>query len=99
MSERQPIRGVKFTWQGGPPGTPDVMPVRMCSCGNAVRIPHINWQPIETAPKDRPILLHEPHSATIEGMWRDGRWREIVTGEFVYLKPTHWCELETPGDE
>lgn len=68
---------------------------------------HINWQPIETAPRDRPVLLrHIPcegcpvQASAIEGEWCPGdrKWKAAI-GSMDNLHPTHWCELEVPSDE
>lgn len=31
----------------------------------------MNWQPIETAPKDRPILLHAAYPWAVYGIWNE----------------------------
>lgn len=62
------------------------------------------WQPIETAPKDRVILLgYEPHWR-LEGDRRvyEGRWNEeqstwtSVNGFLVHSGASHWMPLPAP---
>lgn len=54
-----------------------------------------SWQPIETAPKDRRILLFQG------GVWKGGwdecerKWMGAGAGVFI-VQPTHWMELPTP---
>ena len=67
---------------------------------------HINWQPIEGAPRDRLILIYEPeppkgdfdvvawhvaHEERKEGWWN---WDCSLRYD-----PTHWCELQPPEGE
>lgn len=60
----------------------------------------IDWQPIETAPKDRaPLILFTqgstPHTGSYwVGAW-EGYWMEDV--ECREIHPTHWCALHPPG--
>ena len=44
------------------------------------------WQPIESAPKDRPVLLYGGHVPCCQMFvgHADANW---------YWKPAHWCEL------
>ena len=44
------------------------------------------WQPIESAPKDRPVLLYGGHVPCCQMFVEhaDANW---------YWKPAHWCEL------
>ena len=64
-------------------------------------IPKNDWQPIETAPDDRLILLGLfPHPGFIEmprkvGGWWDDKWN-IFGGSWT---PTHWVELPEPLHE
>ena len=71
----------------------------------------MKWKPIETAPKDRDILLWFPTSG---GRASIGRWDEnkyhhnpkpYWTCDIVRIwgvsnvrncQPTHWCEIEPP---
>ena len=65
----------------------------------------MNWQPIETAPKDRDILVFNP----VAGVYRT----QAVANNKTYLwpfrfwdgkegdwfpEPTQWCELPRPDD-
>lgn len=56
------------------------------------------WQPIETAPRDGPILAVETseHGADVPAVveWRDG-WRSY-DDRSVVLQPTHWMPLPEP---
>lgn len=61
-------------------------------------IPAVGWQPIETAPKDRPILLYSPD--TTDGRWCVGYWffgdwaaTEPCRGDPLNAAPTHWMPL------
>jgi hypothetical protein len=69
----------------------------------------MNWQPIETAPKDRVILLYYPGSEYINPIMSTGEYYASVKGSYWschipwmgirWMKknqPTHWCELEGP---
>ena len=66
----------------------------------------MNWQPIETAPKDREILLACPKRGVVRGKWDDNRYakhprpywshdRERIWGTLACRRdqPTHWMEL------
>lgn len=62
------------------------------------------WQPIETAPKDRPILLwgkfwnnQDTFKHPMIGAWHahDDRW--TILGEFRFaVRPTRWMPLPAP---
>lgn len=59
------------------------------------------WQPIETAPKDRTaILVYCPESGIIYQVYRfegEDRFRMYNSGgRIVYQKPTHWMLLPDP---
>lgn len=52
------------------------------------------WQPIETAPKDRPILLRSKKGRIADGMWiaatdTRGGWAWAL----VRQEPTHWMPI------
>lgn len=65
------------------------------------------WQPIETAPKDRPILVRweGTHVSTIwpdfgrmsVGVWRGDHpmphWTPVDTALMHAIHPTHWMPL------
>lgn len=62
-----------------------------------------NWKPIETAPKDNPILVYEPKAGNGSiyvckwDNWRNG-WVE-ASGEVHHMWfPTHWAELPLPPE-
>lgn len=52
------------------------------------------WKPIDTAPKDKWVLLHYPELGTHEGYWINGDWYcdmwELTGCSDI---PTHWQEL------
>lgn len=61
----------------------------------------MEWQPIQTAPKDKLVLLAMyPHHGYVEapikvgGFW-DGKWN-IFGGSW---RPTHWQSLPEPPKE
>jgi hypothetical protein len=73
------------------------------------------WQPIETAPRDRVILLYRPIAISCRqvapGKWDDnefarhpkGYWQSLV-GKFSVREdrdtpPTHWMDLPEPPAE
>ena len=55
----------------------------------------LQWQPIETAPKDRYLLVYGTGIIGI-ACWskRDQRWHAV--GVDVVMTPTHWMPLPTP---
>lgn len=71
------------------------------------------WQPIETAPKDRPILLYTKLRGVVCGYWQDDKYsknpRPYWSNDLERLfgrtscrgdQPTHWMKLpEKPCDE
>lgn len=69
---------------------------------------HINkflslcWQPIETAPKDRPILCYDPNQPTPVSVvecstFHDKPYWITCVGEHYYIwNPTHWMDLPGP---
>ena len=70
----------------------------------------MNWQPIETAPKDgRSLVLYcETFDALFHDcIWKDGRWKVWDVDGFDNMEycningyePTYWFEITKPGDE
>jgi hypothetical protein len=66
----------------------------------------MEWQPIETAPKDRPILIWDGENM-ISAEWglRANEWTwQLVEGEIqgdsaLWTAPTHWMPLpDAPKD-
>ena len=72
----------------------------------------LTWQPIETAPKDRPILLLV-NGEVLPGLWHETPFREIRDSDGFYVgqhdaqafwcayvmgecEPTHWMPLPAP---
>ena len=66
----------------------------------------VGWQPIETAPKDRPIIAWAedwPHPKSIR--WHSP-WKEWVASSVVIhfdwsevSKPTHWHPIPAPPEQ
>ncbi|UXY13829.1 hypothetical protein N8I74_10895 [Chitiniphilus purpureus] len=71
----------------------------------------MNWQPIETAPKDRPILLLWPAGTLVERtLVSVGRWFALAPRPYWTCQyaeslgvrlvraypPTQWCEIHYP---
>jgi hypothetical protein len=63
----------------------------------------VGWQPIETAPEMRALLLYHEyysHGCIRHGYRdRDGMWVGVNangTGAFLGFDPTHWMHLPTP---
>ena len=55
------------------------------------------WQPIETAPKDIPVLVF--HNRMVLEAWYSLPWDRFVvseTGGSNLIKPTHWMPLPAP---
>lgn len=63
----------------------------------------MEWQPIETAPRDgKPILLYTAYGI-VEGYMSYGEWEQSVIGttyDMAYTRfecqPTHWMLLPAP---
>ena len=56
------------------------------------------WKPIETAPKDRSLLLYHHRDGEFVGKWfhdTRGRW-VIAGGDGSALSPSYWCPLPEP---
>ena len=69
----------------------------------------MEWQPIETAPKDTDVLLYCPRRGAVRGRWDDNQYarvprpywsndRERIFGsrETRIDQPTHWMRLPAP---
>jgi hypothetical protein len=60
----------------------------------------MNWQPIETAPKDKWVLVYEPDwPHLMVAKWVcDNMWKYARENGGVYLTccPTHWMQLPEP---
>jgi hypothetical protein len=58
------------------------------------------WQPIETAPKDREVLLLMPSGEQRVGKWSTdslrGNWQTADGLDLFYDPPTHWMPLPEP---
>jgi hypothetical protein len=72
----------------------------------------MNWQPIESAPKDRPILLIGGYvypeigdkynlDTPLTAEWQYNKWWAIHTSAYSVIahNPTHWCEIELPKED
>ena len=62
----------------------------------------MDWQPIETAPRDRAVLVyslgyHVAHWNTLVERWIGYGWSTPDTKLFAIAPPTHWCELKPPA--
>ncbi len=56
------------------------------------------WRPIETAPRDKMLLLaHVEDTAPLIGYWYRSAWREH-NGKGSPCRPTHWQPLPTPPE-
>lgn len=51
------------------------------------------WQPIESAPKDRPIKIYDAGYGQVVVNWSEFYTCFIDPHGHKYLNPTHWCEL------
>jgi hypothetical protein len=71
---------------------------------NGQRWVRVDWQTIETAPKDGTyILVYGKHSRAIgypgrqlTVRWDGQAWESADDGYGVYLTPTHWMPLPKP---
>jgi len=75
----------------------------------------MDWEPIETAPKDRTIILYRPHArlwATIStGRWTADEYNKnprpywkmdkigVTINQIRRWKPTHWMPLPVPPED
>ena len=59
------------------------------------------WQPIETAPSNKAVLLHQPDPSGSHSGWifiginRKDRWYQLPSRECY---PTHWMPLPEPPE-
>lgn len=51
------------------------------------------WRPIETAPRDRDILVCGRRLSIHVGSCLDGRWFDAETGTQLYPQPEYWMPL------
>jgi hypothetical protein len=71
----------------------------------------IDWEPIETAPRDRRLLLWGPGCGLVFGKWDDDRYatrpkpywslQNNLRLRITYARenpPTHWAEIEGPQE-
>lgn len=63
----------------------------------------MEWQPIETAPKDGTFVLLFTACGCIEGFWSYGEWEQSVCAAsydmahaYIECRPTHWMPLPPP---
>lgn len=59
----------------------------------------VEWQPIETAPKDgRKVLVWHPGFGLdyLVMYWLEGDWREPKDGARLKSPPTHWAAVPPP---
>ena len=60
------------------------------------------WQPIETAPKDREVLLFGPkefnRNSIVQGAWNAGGAMHMAFWMGGIYKPTHWQPLPAPPE-
>lgn len=58
----------------------------------------IEWQPIETAPKDgSSIIAHGKRFNKMICWWNGKSWRIVYSN--ILLKPTHWLPIPGPPKE
>lgn len=48
-----------------------------------------SWRPIETAPKDREVLLQSAHGSVANGCWCATGW----AWPYIHKEPQYWREL------
>jgi hypothetical protein len=68
----------------------------------------MDWQPIETAPKDGESLVlwcEKSEQMILDAAWKCGQWREFTLDGYDNLswralepwqKPTHWMRIVPP---
>lgn len=57
--------------------------------------PAEGWQPIETAPQRKKVIIHDPKWGVTEGLlFEDGKWGlATFNGQVMKANPTHWMPL------
>ena len=59
---------------------------------------YLIWNPIETAPKEKTILVWGKWLAyPFQVTWKNNKW--VTAGNVVPENLTHWIELPTPPQE
>lgn len=70
----------------------------------------LDWRQIETAPKDRDILVWHRHGGACAALWNNvlevwmvtdgaGDSSPDASGAAIHIEPTHWMKLpEGPSD-
>jgi len=60
------------------------------------------WQPIETAPKDEPVLTKIDDGSGVRNVqplrYHDRLWWFVDDSMYVYYRPTHWMPLPPPPE-
>lgn len=60
----------------------------------------MEWQPIETAPKDEPFLVHLAYGYVTRGWFVNGKYFAADSfgpgGKSEDTRPTHWMPLPKP---
>lgn len=56
------------------------------------------WQPIETAPNNKAILIYydDGNTELVSADDNDYSWRAYTVKEYFCTKPTHWMPLPNP---
>lgn len=57
--------------------------------------PKSGWQPIETAPKGKQVLVNTA-SGPLAATYENGNWWAIVKDDPTVIAPTHWQPLSKP---
>lgn len=56
------------------------------------------WQPIETAPKDEPVLVVEDQWITVAWWFENKHMSGWDQGDTIVDNPTHWMPLPEPPE-
>ncbi len=97
MRRRRSMSGTPFVSSvsqcRGYPTPPAVAPIK-------VRTKEVNmeWQPIETAPKDGTFILcyHSSGHINVQQYCQDKFWRSSIDNAPHIWQPTHWMPLPPP---